>query len=88
MRLTWRDRDVLNLYYRLRPDAWGRGYATEVARTAVGLARSYMPHLPVIARTRLANIASIRTTERAGLVRRPDLDTEHIVFALGWTPTR
>jgi len=85
MRLTWRDRDVLNLYYRLTPDAWGRGYATEVARTAVRLARSYVPRLPVIARTRPANIASIRTAERAGLVRRPDLDTEHIVFALGWT---
>jgi ribosomal-protein-alanine N-acetyltransferase len=84
MRRTWRDRDVLNLYYRLTPDAWGRGYATEVARTAVGLARSYLPHLPVIARTRPTNIASIRTAERAGLVRRPDLDTEHIVFALGW----
>jgi len=38
----------------------------------------------VIARTRPTNIASIRTAERAGLVRRPDLDTEHIVFALGW----
>jgi ribosomal-protein-alanine N-acetyltransferase len=88
MRLTWRDRDVLNLYYRLTPGAWGRGYATEVARTAVALARKYVPSLPVIARTRPANIASIQTAERAGLVRRPDLDTEHIVFALGWTPTR
>jgi len=84
-RLTWRDRDVLNLYYRLTPDVWGQGYATEVARTAVGLAQAYLPHLPVIARTRLDNIASQRTAERAGLRRHPDLDTEHIVFALGWT---
>jgi hypothetical protein len=31
------------------------------------------------------NIASARTAERAGLVRRPDLDDEeHLVFALGW----
>ncbi len=85
-RLAWRDRDVLNLYYRLTPSVWGQGYAAEVARTAVGLAQAYLPHLPVIARTRSANIASQRTAERAGLRRRPDLDTAHIVFALGWTP--
>jgi len=85
-RQTWRDRDVLNLYYRLTPDVWGQGYATEVAQTAVGLAQVYLPHLPVIARTRPANIASQRTAERAGLRRRPAVDTAHIVFALGWTP--
>ncbi len=84
---VWRDRDVLNLYYRFTPGAWGQGYATEMARTAVALARTHFPQWPVIARTRAKNIASIRTAERAGLVRRPDLDTEHIVFALGWPPS-
>ncbi len=83
---TLRDRDVLNLYYRLTPGVWGQGYATELAQTVVGLTQAYLPHLPVIARTRPANIASQRTAERAGLWRRPDLDTEQIVFALGWTP--
>lgn len=83
---VWRDRDVLNLYYRFTPGAWGQGYATELARTAATLARKHLPFWPVIARTRAANTASIRTAERAGLVRRPDLDTEHVVFALGWTP--
>lgn len=82
----WRERDVLNLYYRFTPRVWGRGYATEMARTAVTLARKHLPQWPVIARTRAHNTASIRTTKRAGLLRRPDLDTEHIVFALGWTP--
>jgi ribosomal-protein-alanine N-acetyltransferase len=83
---VWRDRDVLNLYYRFTPSAWGQGYATELARTAVSLARTYLPQWPVVARTRATNIPSIRTAERAGLVRRPDLDTEHVVFALGWAP--
>jgi len=86
-RQTLRDRDVLNLYYRLTSGVWHQGYATELAQTAVGLAQAYLPHLPVIARTRPHNIASQRTAERAGLRRRPDLDTEHIVFALGWTRT-
>lgn len=83
---VWRERDVLNLYYRFTPSAWGQGYATELARTAVSLARTYLPQWPVVARTRANNIPSIRTAERAGLVRRPDLDTEHVVFALGWVP--
>jgi len=83
---VWRERDVLNLYYRFTPRAWGQGYATELARTAVTLARKHLPPWPVIARTRAPNTASIRTAERAGLLRRPDLDTEHIVFALGWAP--
>lgn len=82
----WRARDVLNLYYRFTPGAWGQGYASEMARTAVTLARTYLPAWPVIARVRAKNTPSIRTAERAGLVRRPDLDTEHMVFALGWAP--
>lgn len=88
MRRAWRDRDVLNLYYRLTPSAWGQGYATELTRIAMELARAYLPHMPVIVRTGPANIASQRTAERAGLRRRPDLDIEDgdIVFALGWTP--
>lgn len=85
---VWRERNVLNLYYRFTPSAWGHGYATELAQTAVTLARKHFPHWPVVARTRAGNIASIRTAERAGLVRRADLDTEHIVLALGWTDLR
>jgi len=82
--LVWRHRDVLNLYYRFTPSAWGNGYATELARAAVALAQEHLPSWPVIARTRVENIASIRTAERAGLLRHSDLDTEHVVFALGW----
>ena len=81
--LHWQHRDVLNLYYRFTPGAWGQGYATELARAAVALGREHLSQWPIVARTRTPNIASIRTAERAGLVRRPDLDTEHIVFALG-----
>ncbi len=80
----WRDRGILNLYYRFTPSAWGQGYATEVAQTAVALVRKHLPAWPVVARTRAGNSASIRTAERAGLLRRPDLDTEHMVYALGW----
>ncbi len=82
--LLWQERDVLNLYYRFTPSAWGQGYATELAKTAVALSQKHLPMWPVIARTRPGNIASMRTAERAGLQRRTDLDTEYMVFALGW----
>lgn len=84
---VWRERDILNLYYRFTPRVWGQGYATEMARIAVNLACTYLPQWPIVARTRAHNLPSIRTAERAGLLRRPDLDTEeHVIFALGWEP--
>jgi RimJ/RimL family protein N-acetyltransferase len=84
-RMAWRDRDILNLYYRFTPSAWGHGYASEVARESVRLARAHIPTLPIVARVRAANIPSIKTAERAGLSRRPDLDTsDHLIYALGW----
>jgi RimJ/RimL family protein N-acetyltransferase len=81
---VWSEREVLNLYYRLSPRAWGQGYATELARAAVSLARTYLPQWPVVARTRAENVPSMRTAERAGLIRRPDVETDQVVLALGW----
>jgi RimJ/RimL family protein N-acetyltransferase len=84
-RIIWQSQTVLNLYYKLQPAIWRHGYGAELARTAVGLAQTRLPQMPIMARTRSENIASQRTAERAGLLRRPDLDTaEHVVFALGW----
>lgn len=85
-RMLWCDRDILNLYYRFTPAAWGHGYATEMARVAVGLARAHLSALPIVARVRAENVPSIKTAERAGLRRRPDLDAgEHLIYALGWS---
>jgi len=84
-RIIWREREALNLYYRFSPRAWGHGYATEMARVAVTLARAHLPQWPVIARVRPANVPSQRVAERVGLLRRPDLDdAEHAALALGW----
>jgi RimJ/RimL family protein N-acetyltransferase len=86
MRLRQRDgAEVLNLSYRFEPDAWGRGYATEVARAAVALAETLGADLPVIARTRQANEPAKRVALRAGLERRADLDRDGFAyFALGY----
>lgn len=89
-RLTaWSGRRIWNLAYRLTPEVWGRGYATEVAGTAVERWRSSGSSVPLVARTTAQNAASQRTALRAGLERRADLDVEHdshteVVFALGW----
>lgn len=80
----WRGRrgDALNLYYRLDPGSWGRGYASELARAAVDLADRELPGLPVVARIRDGNDRSVRVAERIGLLRRPDLDdAEYLVYA-------
>lgn len=75
----WQGRDALNLYYRLEPESWGRGYASELALAAVQLAARELPDLLVVARIRHGNERSVRVAERAGLGRRPDLDDEEFV---------
>lgn len=80
--MEWSGRQVLNLYYRFAPEAWGKGYAAEVASEAVRAAGALLPELPVVARIRPTNASSMRVAERAGLVRRPHLDTpEHLIYA-------
>ncbi|MFW6205141.1 MAG: GNAT family N-acetyltransferase [Actinomycetota bacterium] len=68
--------DVLNLFYRLNPPAWGDGVATEAATAVVAWASAHVPNHPVIARVRPENIGSIRVAVRAGLRRAEYLDTD------------
>ena len=87
------DRDVLNLYYRYDPAAWGRGYAKEGAVEAVRRGRELLPELPVVARITASNIVSQRTAQAAGLERRRGLDrlyagVPEVYFALGWEASR
>jgi len=75
---------ALNLYYRLEPESWGRGYASEVGAAAVELATAELPELPVVARISHGNERSVRVAERIGLLRRPELDDrEYLVYASG-----
>ena len=73
---TWLGRPVLNLYYRLAPEVWGRGIASAVAAHAVAWARAHRPDRPVLAYTTEDNVGSQRTALAAGLVRRRDLEFE------------
>jgi RimJ/RimL family protein N-acetyltransferase len=67
---------VATLGYRLRRSAWGRGYATEGARTLVRHAFTELGVGRVAATTMAVNTRSRRVLEKAGLrhVRTPYLD--------------
>ncbi|WP_285726574.1 GNAT family N-acetyltransferase [Psychromicrobium xiongbiense] len=56
-----------NLGYRLIPEAWGYGLATELARAGLESAATIRPERPVIGRVQDKNPASIRVLERVGL---------------------
>jgi [ribosomal protein S5]-alanine N-acetyltransferase len=89
--VPFRDRRILNLFYRLAPGSWGDGVAGEAARAAVGWVHDRLPGHPIIARVRPDNVASQRVATRAGLARAEALDGRgldgfDLVFAANWPP--
>ncbi len=64
---TGLDPGDVELGYRLRPACWGRGLATEGARTLVRRAFTELSVERVVATTMTVNTASRRVLEKAGL---------------------
>ena len=62
-------RGDLDLGYRFRRSAWGKGYATEGARALVHKALAELGAPRVVATALVANRASTRVLEKAGLKR-------------------
>lgn len=60
--------------WRLREDAWGKGYAKEAAAASLEFAFSKLGAERVVALTVAGNSASWGLMERLGMARRPDLD--------------
>lgn len=71
---VWQGLHVLNLYWRLLPEVWGRGYATPAGQHALEMARAARHREPIVARIVDGNAASARVAEKLGMSRRPDLD--------------
>jgi RimJ/RimL family protein N-acetyltransferase len=78
-----------NVYYRIRPEAQGHGYASELVGAGLKAARDARPDLAITAFLLEHNVASRRTAERAGLqlawrgpdVGNPDPGAVRLVYA-------
>jgi RimJ/RimL family protein N-acetyltransferase len=65
-RTTLAGRACVEVLYAVRSDAWGQGYATEMACVAVAQARR-LGLADVVGFTTTANVASRRVLEKAGM---------------------
>jgi RimJ/RimL family protein N-acetyltransferase len=61
------DRLGLNLYFRFAPTAWGKGFASEMAKAALSLAFTVLGEAEVLAKVRTDNQPSRRVLERIGM---------------------
>jgi RimJ/RimL family protein N-acetyltransferase len=73
----------IEIGWRLREDAWGKGYAREAAEASLAWAWANLDADRVIAITVPANTRSWGLMERLGMARRPDLDFGHPGFEAG-----
>lgn len=80
--------------WRLREDAWGKGYAKEAARASLDLAFRRFDMTEVYAITLTQNERSWGLMRRLGMTARPDLDFDmpahgrHVTYRIGseeWT---
>ncbi len=67
---------VLNLAYRFRPSAWGKGYAEEATRAAVEWAEREVAGVPVLISVAVANKPSLRVVEKLGFREYVEEDYE------------
>ena len=63
--------------WRLTPEVWGRGLATEGARTVLQFAFEQLRLTEVVAFTVPANLASRRVMEKLGMTHDPHDDFDH-----------
>ena len=69
--------------WRLAPDSWGHGYATEAAREALRFGFEDLGLEEIVSFTVPANVRSQAVMERLGLTRDPSDDFAHPSFPVG-----
>jgi ribosomal-protein-alanine N-acetyltransferase len=74
--VSFREQNVLNLFYRFAAPSWGRGIASEAAATVLGWVDRCNLEPELIARVRPANVASQRVLEKIGFERATNLDDD------------
>lgn len=77
----------VEVLYAVRPDSWGRGYASEMATLAVAHARQLRIE-EVVGVTTASNRASRRVLEKTGMRLRERVDHAGLPHLLGRLPTR
>ncbi len=68
---------AIEIGWRLRRGAWGRGHAREAAEASLAWGWTHLPVPRIAAITTPGNIRSWGLMERLGMTRRPDLDFAH-----------
>jgi len=63
--------------WRLRPEFWGKGYATEAARASLEFGFTTLKLREIVAMTVPANVQSIAVMERLGMQRNPADDFDN-----------
>ncbi|MBI9050095.1 MAG: GNAT family N-acetyltransferase [Anaerolineaceae bacterium] len=66
--------EVLNLYFRFSPAAWGKGYATELGQAAIHSAFHVLDFAEVHALVRPDNLPSCAVLKRLGLQQIGEID--------------
>ncbi len=74
---------ALEIGWRLRRDAWGKGYAREAAIASLAWGFANLADDRIIAMTTPANVRSWGLMARLGMARRHDLDFDHPALAAG-----
>lgn len=69
--------DQVEIGWRLHPDAWGQGYATEAAQACLDYGFTILERPEIIAFTARANLASQAVMRRIGMTLVPDQDFDH-----------
>ncbi len=90
-RLQVGGRQEIEIGYALLPGYWGRGLATEVARTSARVAFETLRCTQLVAFTTPSNHASRRVMEKAGLRYERDIvyaELPHVLYRLRATEWR
>ena len=80
-------RQAVQVGWSLRPDYWGKGYASEAGEAALVLAFERLGLPRVYAQTSERNVPSWRVMERLGMKRRADLDYDDADYPPEDNPT-
>ncbi len=62
-----KEKNEIDLGYRFKKQYWGRGYATEAAKTCISYAFAHLNIDRIIAKAHIENAASLKVIEKCGM---------------------